>query len=285
MMPLAMLALATACITIDGQSDRITAGDVAHVLPEWSRVRPLEPVALAPAPGVIRRFHAEEIRRLGVRFGVESSPAEDICFQRPVHVIPQDRMLAAMKTRLPEASIAIVESSRVPAPDGELDFPLSGLRQNYWLGTVRYGAGHKFTVWARVNIALHLKCVVASTDLKPGMPIQPGDLRLETSDNLKPEQMANYPANIDAVEGRMPRRAIAAGTVVQSGWLEPPKVIQRGETVKVEVVSGVAKLEADVVAESSGGIGDWIWVKNQDSKRRFRARVEAAGRVAVRSIL
>jgi flagella basal body P-ring formation protein FlgA len=97
-----------------------------------------------------------------------------------------------------------------------------------------------------------------------------------------PSGNAASPISLANLAGRVPRRAIAAGSMVQPQWLEARRLVQKGDTVKVEVTSGSTRLEAEGVAESSGALGDFISVQNPDSKRRFRARVESLGRVSVK---
>lgn len=286
MIPLAVLAVAAACLPIDAPKDQITAADLARSLPEWSMVAPDAVVSLAPAPGVVRVLHIVELRRLATRFSVTSEPTSDLCYQRPVAAIPPDRMLVAMQARLPDARIEIVDSSRVPAPAGDVEFPLSGLHPGYWSGYITYGAGHKFAIWARVNVKMSVKCVVAAADLKPGQPIDAAQLTIEARDEFPAANLRD--AGADAIEemaGRVPRRAIRVGTVVQKEWLDAPKSVQRGDTVKVEVVNGGARLEIDGIAETAGALGEIIFVQNPDSKRRFRARVESPGHVSVKGTL
>jgi flagella basal body P-ring formation protein FlgA len=68
---------------------------------------------------------------------------------------------------------------------------------------------------------------------------------------------------------------------VRSEWLEPAKVVLRGETVQVEAVLGGARLQMDCVAEASGAVGETIPIQNPVSKHRFPARVESKGKVVV----
>jgi flagellar basal body P-ring formation protein FlgA len=280
MIPLAALAIAAGCLPVEAPEDRITAADLARALPEWRQVAPGEAIGLAPVPGVVRILRVAELRRLATRFNLAPDAPSDLCFQRPVAAIPPERMLAVMRRRLPEARIEILESSRVPAPAGELDFPPAGLRPGYWFGHVTYGAGHKFVVWARVDVKVPIQRITASADLKPGEPIQPAQLRIETRDEV-PSSRPDPGPSLDDLAGRLPRRPIRAGTVVRKEWLDAPKLVQKGEMVKVEVVRGGAKLEAEGLAESSGALGEIISVQNLNSKRRFRARVESPGRVSV----
>ncbi len=286
MILLAAFAISVGCFPIDAPKDQITAADVARALPEWNQIAPDAVVALAPAPGVIRVLHVADLRRIGARLGIASEPASDVCFRRPLAVVPSDRMLALMRARLPDARIEIVESSRVPAPQGELEFPLSGLRPGYWFGYITYGVNHKFVVWARVEVKLTVKRVVASADLPTGRPIAAEQVHMQEIQTVPgPNSPDTGTEMIDDLIGRVPHRAIRAGAVIRKDWLDAPKVVRQGEVVKVEVVSGLARLETEGIAEASGAVGEMITVQNPESKRRFRARIESEGRVSVKGSL
>lgn len=286
MILLALFAVAAACLPIAAPKDQITAADLARALPGWAAIPPDLPVALAPVPGVRRILHIVELRRLATRFGVTAEATADLCFQRPVAAIPAERMLAAMQASLPQARIEILEPSRVPAPEGELDFPLTGLRLGYWYGAVRYGAGHHFSIWARVSVKLAIKRIVAAADLKPGQVIERSQLRFESLEEIPTATSLAAPvASIEDFAGLTPLRSIAAGTVVQKQWLVAPRIVTRGDTVKVEVVSGSTRLVTEGIAEGSGVLGETISVQNPESKRYFRARIEGEGRVLVKGTL
>jgi flagella basal body P-ring formation protein FlgA len=185
-----------------------------------------------------------------------------------------------MQKELPAAHIELFDFSRQPAPEGALAFPVSGLRQGpaggYWSGYVAYGGNRRFTLWARVKVALAAVRVVAAQDLKPGVALDAALLRLETRQEVP---TAGFATSVEEVAGKIPRRPIAAGTAVRTEWLEPAKVVLRGETVLAEAIRGGAHLELECVAEASGAIGEIIPVLNPISKQRFPARVEAQGRV------
>jgi flagella basal body P-ring formation protein FlgA len=281
MIPLAALAMA-GCFAVDAPKDQIVAGDLARGLPEWAAIPPQTAVALAPAPGVQRVLRYPELRRLAAHWNVAIDPAHEICFVRPVAAIPPDRMLDVMRVQLPAARIEIVEPSRAAAPQGTLEFPLSGLRPGYWFGHVSYGAGHRFMVWARVNVTICVMRIVAAADLRAGQPIEAAQLNFESSWVRPP---AGPGLSIEEIAGCIARRAIAAGTAIEKQWLAAPTLVHRGDTVTVEVTRGATKLETVAVAEAAGSLGDLIPVLNLDSKRRFRARVDAKGKVSVKSVL
>lgn len=58
--------------------------------------------------------------------------------------------------------------------------------------------------------------------------------------------------------------------------------ISRGDKVRVEVKSGGVLLAFDAEAESSGHLGERVTVRNPANGQRFRAVVEATGKVGIR---
>jgi flagella basal body P-ring formation protein FlgA len=244
------------------------------------------PLGLAPAPGVQRMFRVLELRRLAERWSLSTVPDREICVTRPVAVLTAARLLAAMQNavlkELPSAHIDLFDFSRQPAPDGELVFPVSGLRQGptggYWSGYVAYGGKHRFTLWARVKVIVARARVVAVEDLKPGVALDSPQIRVETREEVPTAGMVSA---VEQVFGKVLRRPVAKGTALRAEWLEPAKVVLRGETVRVEAVRGGARLELECVAEGSGAIGEIVPILNPVSQRRFPARVESRGRVVV----
>lgn len=281
MMQLAMLAMA-ACLPVSPDSDHVLARDLGAAVPAFAALQPETPVALAPSPGAQRVFHAPELRRLAARWQIEV-PEQEVCVERPVKPLAAGRLLDAMQRQLPLARIAIRDYHRTPVPDGELDFPLNGLRMTsaggLWTGAVRYGGTRRFAIWVRVEVSVVQQRVVAIEALQPGRPIEVSQLRLETVECFpSPEPLA---ATIGETAGKVPRRPIAAGTPICAACVEPAKVVARGDTVRVEVQLGGAYLEMPGRAESAGSAGQTIPVLNLETHRRFQARVAGKGRVSV----
>jgi flagella basal body P-ring formation protein FlgA len=281
MITVATLALG-ACIAVGAGSDQVLAGDLVAAAPEWSAIPPESALALAPAPGVERVFRLPELRRLALRWKLARPPEMELCVIRPVAVPDPALLLAAMRAQLPAARIEILEYSRRAAPQGELEFPLSGLRQSpggaWWAGSVKYAGQRRFALWARVQVLVAVARVVSNEDLQPGRPIDAARLRVESREEFP---SAGYLAAIEETAGKVPRRSIAAGTPLRTEWLEPARVVTRGDAVQVEIINGGAHLVLDGVAATSGAVGDTVLVLNPDSRRQFRARVIAAGKVLV----
>jgi hypothetical protein len=59
----------------------------------------------------------------------------------------------------------------------------------------------------------------------------------------------------------------------------PPREVERGDLVAVEVHSGAALVKLEAAAESGGQAGDLVEVRNPANGARFRARVVAKGKV------
>jgi flagella basal body P-ring formation protein FlgA len=223
-----------------------------------------------------------ELRRLAGRLGLPE-PEREVCVERRVAPLDPTRIIAAMKMHQPAARIELLDYSRQPVPEGVLEFPMSGLRPasagGFWTGAIQYGGRHRLTVWARVIITVSAPRVIAAENLNPGKPLDRSALRVETAEDFPSADP--LPASIDEIAGKVLRRPVRAGTAIHAAWLDEPKAVTRGETVQVEVREGGALLQFPAEAQGSGAVGQTILVLNPSSNKRFPARVEAAGKVAV----
>jgi flagella basal body P-ring formation protein FlgA len=278
---LALFAVA-GCLAVGAATDRITLGDVAPAFPGWKPESPATALAYAPAPGVARVFRVSELLRIAARFHIPAAPAGDLCLERRVAPLDRERLLAAMRLSLPEARIEVLDYSHVPVPEGELEFPVSGLRETpageFWNGLLRYAGVRRFAVWAKVKVTVAASRVVAATDLAPFSRVAAGQLRVEIAEGFP---AADAPAAIEAIAGRVTRRAIRAGTPLRESWFEGPRDVERGDIVRVEVSSGGTHLEMEGEAQAAGSTGQVIPVRNAASKKSFPARIEGKGRVSV----
>jgi flagella basal body P-ring formation protein FlgA len=282
MIPLAAFALA-GCLAVSSGADRIVAGDLAPAFPGFAAVAPDTELALAPAPGVTRVFSPPELQRLALRLRLAPAPQTAICVERPVAAPDPSRILTAMHKDIPDARIEILDYSRQPQPEGEIEFPLRGLQSGaggaMWMGFVHYGSNRRFTIWARVNVLVTIERVLAAGDLRSGQAIAADQVATQTRDEFP--ALGAFAKSLDEVVGRWPRIAIRAGSAIRLDQLELPKEVVRGDTVQVEVRKGAVRMQVEAQAEASGALHETIPVLNTASKRRFLARVEGKGRVSV----
>jgi len=280
----AALAFAlAACLPLSADSERILPRDLLPGFPALAAIPDDTPLAPAPEPGLARVFHLPELRRWAARWRLPSVPEREICVVKPVAPLNPATLLGAMQHSLPEARIEILDFSRRPAPQGALEMPLEGLRRgvpsSLWTGSIRYAGNRRFIVWVRVTIATAVDRVLAVGDLAPGQAIASSQVILQH----RQETPGNEPlaSSLADVIGKSPRQRIRAGTAIRLDVLDSPKDVMRGETVRVEIRNGGAILALDGEAEASGAVGATIPVLNRDSRRRFLARVEGKGKVAV----
>lgn len=63
--------------------------------------------------------------------------------------------------------------------------------------------------------------------------------------------------------------------------IPPRNGVARGERVLVEVTSGAARLAFETTAESAGGLGNFVLVRNPANGRLFPAKVAGKGKVVI----
>lgn len=71
------------------------------------------------------------------------------------------------------------------------------------------------------------------------------------------------------------------GTAVAMWKTFEEPVIKPGDTVRVRVQSGGILLAFDAAAQGSGHVGETILVRNPENGRRFRATIDAPGKVSI----
>ena len=283
------LAGAEPCHTVEG--DRILAGDLARVIPAFAALPAARPLAHAPVAGVQRILKRSQLDRLAKQNGLSATGVGAVCFKRASEMLTPERVLEELHRALaePEAAIELIDYSRRPVPNGTLQFSLRGLSSPsssdptqpvLWRGTVRSEGGRSVSVWARVRVSAPRRQVVALRDLSPGVLITRGDVSAVTVEAFPTGEKSLVDA--EAVAGAVPRRRIRAGEAIRAAWLKRPHEVERGDLVRVEVLSGAARLLFEARAESTGRLGDAVWVRNPSSGQRFQARVEEKGKVVVR---
>jgi len=276
------------CRTVEG--DRIQANDLSAVLPEFRTVPAETLLAQSPLPGSTRTFHSPEILALAHRFGIVLQSAPDTCFEWAMQPLDRSLVVATMRESLQiaEARIEIADMIASKAPQGRIEFPLSRLGAPasqeqpapvLWRGDVIYGDNHRFAIWARVEIAAPCRKLMAVESLKAGRPIEARQVRATTA-SCFPVPGKDLSSVVE-VTGMVPLRAVPAGAELRAEFLAPPNDVNRGDTVRLEVRSGGARLALTVRAVSGGRSGDMISVRNPESNRVFQARITGKGTALV----
>jgi flagella basal body P-ring formation protein FlgA len=272
------------CVSIEGE--RILARDLAQAIPAFENIPADTALGFAPAPGARRVFHANDLRRLAIRYNVPPPPDIELCIQRAMEPLSVERVIQAMRDVLgnPNARVEVLELSRYPVPKGQIQFSRSALPPGggapvLWRGAVLYTGERRFAIWARVKIAVPSTRLVAAQNLSPGHRIEREQVRLEECEIFPSGRPSDQ--SLDQIVGRVPRRPIAAGAIITANLLDAPKEVERGDTVEVQVSSGAAHLKLEGLAESAGRRGESIPVRNLITNKSFSARIVDKDRVLV----
>lgn len=271
------------------EGSEIRGKDLAAALPAFHGLPEDLILGNLPLPGSKRIFHSAELAALASRHSIPLDTPGEICFAWPMEPLNPERVLAVMRTSLSRADIHIelIEASSYPVPQGVLEFPLSALGKPaspdgagpvLWGGSVRYGTGLRYAVWAHVRITAPCNRTTAVENLKPGIPIQSRQLAVHPAHCFPDFDRSALP---DQFVGMVARHPIPAGAEVRASLVAPPNDVNRGDVIEVEVQSGAARLVLKAKAEASGRSGDLISVRNPSSNRIFQARISGKDRAVV----
>jgi flagella basal body P-ring formation protein FlgA len=185
-----------------------------------------------------------------------------------------------------DIQVNIVELSLSAVPVGKSVFPLETLGSSQtqgapalWKGYVEYAGGKRWNIWARVNVKTVYDRVVATASLERGRRIQAGDIKIEAADGIPSASLSVQEAS--EVIDRELKWTVAAGQPIPPRALQTPNEVTAGQIIKVNVRSAAARLSMEARAESAGKRGDYVLVRNLESKKAFRARVAGVGRAEV----
>ena len=289
MIPLDLMALgltlAPPCIPVSG--DRIEVRHVQPFLPEWSSVESGALLEWAPAPGKRRVLSPRDLARWAHLHGA-ATPAlsTGLCFEWPMIQLSSVDILSAIQRALgqPGVAIEIVDWSRKPLPKGVLSFNKSqcaggNSASMLCYGAVEYAPHHRQPVWARVALRTHIVQVEVTGALAHGTLIKREDLRVVETEG--PRQAIVGLRDPDAIVGRRCRRNLAPGQPIHESDLEVQPLAEKGDLLMLEIRSGSARLKLPAYAEARGVRGDIIPVRNPDTGRVLRARLEEKGKAVL----
>jgi flagellar basal body P-ring formation protein FlgA len=271
-------------------SEHITGRDLALAFPALNAIPAGMIIGYSPLPGTTRNFHPSEILSIARRNNISLQTAPEICFEWPMRPLDRNAVLKAMQLSIQTtgARIELIETSGFSVPDGPLEFPRSHLGRPalpdqaspvLWRGSVLYAKNRRYPVWAKVRILIACVRLVATESLNPGNQITASQVK-EQSGTCFPDPSRRLLAPSEAI-GQVPLRTIPAGSQIRPGLLAEPYAVKQGDEVAIEVRSGSARLAFTATAQTSGRAGDLISVRNPESKRMFRARVEGRDKAVV----
>lgn len=273
---------ASSCQPVEGAS--ILARDMAQAIPAFSKMGPEQEMLAAPVAGVQRVVLSGELARLARKFQVnEAGLPASVCFEQATVLLTANQVLPVLHAVFApkEVQIEVLELSNTPVPNGKLQFTRGGLEASgVWHGRMVYGTGRSVNIWAKVRVEEERTWVEATELLPAGRIIRADQLVLRTG--LQSPFDPVLAESLESVAGKKPLRMLGPGVAIRPQLLIEPPQVERGDKVDVQVQSGDAFLEFEAEAESPGHVGDLVFLRNPENGRRFQARVEGKGKVAIR---
>ena len=283
------VALAQTPVMLEVEHERVTAGDLARVIPAFSGAPPGAEILYAPAPGVAREMGSQELERLAARQGIgpggASGGPERVRIVRRLRRLEEGEAVAALaaalavRYRIPPEDVAIEMVGFVAplVPAGELSFRAGeSFRKGGELAAVpltwRTPEGRSATLWLRARLTLRGRYAVVTRTLAPGTRLEPGDVA-EREGALEPERWIGSAS--EAVGHTLARR-LAAGEKIPRAFLAASRV-ERGAVLELRVAGGGVELRVPARAEQGGRIGDRVALRNLETGRRVTATLTGAG--------
>jgi len=264
----------------------VLAADVARVIPAFSQLPDDFLIGYVQESGAPKVFQGADLERIARNRGLDLHGLGDVCFARRTFVPGAAEIAEAMKKTLAidGVKIEILSSIQRAIPAGEIVFPRSGVEpftgpETIWHGYVGSSEGAKFPITVRARITATLNRIVAVSDLPSRKPIQPGQLRIESSEDSPLDDGAVR--QMDQAAGFLAKARIPKGTALRKSQIERPMDVAFGDLVRVDVFEGAAHLSLEARAETSGMKGSTITVRNLSSGQPFRAQVTGRDQVVV----
>lgn len=164
-----------------------------------------------------------------------------------------------------------------PLPEGKINIELVRHADGRLLGYV------SLTAIVRVNGKIERRVVVsgwvdrfenvvcASCSLRRGSIIRDDDI------SMKRKNISRLPHNVlmsmEELVGKRLKHALKPGSVMLSNIVEVPPLIKRGDKVTIVAESPTLLITALGIAQTKGGLGDDIRVKNCTSRKEIIARI------------
>ena len=166
----------------------------------------------------------------------------------------------------------------VPAGTVSLQVETALVTPSYVNVPIRIAIDGKFLrqIFVGYRVQRYVRTAVATRDLLPGAVLAPGDLRMERV--VFTGQRTN---GTEALIGRRVLAAVRAGAPVTIEATQTNQIVKAGMTVTLIVDNDGVTVAADVVARTSGGLGDQVSVYNPQTNKTLTGTVVGPDRVVV----
>ncbi len=145
---------------------------------------------------------------------------------------------------------------------------------------VRCQGDKPWSIYIPATIAIYEEIVVATTPLMRGHIVSTTDIKLEKREVGKISGQ-HFIYDLNLAVGKVLKRPISAGKVIQASYLEMPRLVRRGQMVTILAITNGLVVRMSGKSMMDGAKGDLIQVRNPKSKRIINGTVTASGEVRV----
>ena len=144
---------------------------------------------------------------------------------------------------------------------------------------VRCEGARPWRLYVPSKVSVMHPVVVAARPLARGQRLGPGDLRVERRDlAVVGEDAVRDPARI---RGYVLTRPLGTGRVLETRLLEAPRLVDRGQRVRLVAEGAGIHISMTGVAMEAGALGETVRVRNPASRRVVDAVVTGPGKVSL----
>jgi flagella basal body P-ring formation protein FlgA len=145
---------------------------------------------------------------------------------------------------------------------------------------VRCPSTHEWSLYVPVRMKITANVVVLAAPMARGGVLSADMLRLDARD-VAPLS-TGYLTSLSAAEGMVLRRPATPGTVLTPALLERPRLVRRGERVRIHVLDKAISVSSEGEALADASEGDHLKVRNPASGVVIEGVVDASGDVVAR---
>ena len=283
---------------VNGENVRL--GDVARLNNRNANQAILKTVVgRSPNPGQTRFVSADYIRIRLRQAGFDTDTItfegpQDVKVSRPWASLPVERIRTAVdgaiRSRMPwnteDVTVSDIQfDETVQLPVGNLTYRIVPKRHEDFLGSTIL-ALHLFVngepirkMWVNATISVMADVVTVVRPLGKHQHIELEDIRVERRDLAG--LGSGTVRSVEEALGNRATRMIYPGTVLQTGMIDQPPVVKRGDVVKIIAETGMMTITATGIVKQQGRKGEMVRVMNTGSNRVILARVTGPDAVAV----
>ncbi len=142
---------------------------------------------------------------------------------------------------------------------------------------LRCPAGASWSLYVPVRLSITVDVVVLTAPAARGDVLDASKLALEPRDVAR--LSGGYLAALADAKGLVLRRLVRPGTVLTQAMLERPRLVQRGQRVRIRAEGGGLVVDAEGEALADAAQGDRVRVRNTRSGLVVEGVVDRAGNV------